>query len=726
MNVNREPASELSLLDPDDKALKVGLDQIYELSFTGIAGHFAALLIWIVIIRELLPFNTVLLLSCLQVLVLLIRTFIATQYKKKNHLIVDSKDLKRWIALFALGASLTGLSWSVWFFAITALDMEYHFIFYTLLVSLTAAGITTLGGVSYVYLAFMLSLMVVSAIWLFLHGGFLYNITAVWCIYFMVFAFTTVRRYSDNIRIAITEKEIANEKNKSLQLVTEELKANSERFERWKESNFIGIIQIKSSGEIISANNTILKMLGYTTQDLENKSLTMASLTPLEFTQLDNNAIKQALEKGYWTPYQKEYFHKDGSRIPVLLGGSIFHKDNREFIIFVVDLTERKQQEEQIRRSQKMDALGKLTGGIAHDYNNMLGVILGYSELLQTALKDQPKLANYATQIQTAGKRGANLTNKILSFTSNESGSEDVVNINALLQEQQQMIEKTLTVRIKLIFELSSDLYTVFVNQHDLEDVILNICINAMHAMEDNDSDPQLAICTVNKKITSVEAMALDLTPGNYVQLSFMDTGCGMEQNAIEKVFDPFYSTKGSKGTGLGLSQVFGFVKRAKGTVKVYSELKRGSQFVLYFPQYIESDSKPEDQTSEDNSDFTGTEKILLVDDEKALLDLASEILKQQGYQTFLAQGAEQALQILETETVDLMVSDIIMPDMDGYQLSAIVHEKYPEIKIQLASGYAGEQYPNTIDESLQNNLISKPYQGESLLKHVRDLLDNS
>ena len=380
-----------------------------------------------------------------------------------------------------------------------------------------------------------------------------------------------------------------------------------------------------------------------------------------------------------------------------------------------------KQAKEIVKRSQKMDSIGKLTSGIAHDYNNMLGVINGYAELLEKALSSEPTLAKYAHKIHHAGKRGALLTKKLLDFSRKKTTEADVLNINTLLLEVQQMLEKTLTARIQLVLDLSDDLWPVWVDSGDLEDAIINMGINAMHAIEGHG---RLTIQTRNEKLNRLDAHILQLAVGDYVLLSITDTGSGMDTSTKEKIFEPFYSTKGDKGTGLGLSQVYGFVERSNGAIKIYSEPGQGASFMLYFPRHHETSSDDKSEEYKNAVDITGNETILIVDDEPVLRDLASELLGEQGYKIICAKDARQALNILEDKSIDLLFSDVIMPEIDGYQLAATVLEKYPAIKIQLVSGLSDTPNMNMVDDSLHRSMIYKPYNTDILLKRIRELLD--
>ncbi|HFD32760.1 MAG TPA: PAS domain S-box protein [Gammaproteobacteria bacterium] len=390
----------------------------------------------------------------------------------------------------------------------------------------------------------------------------------------------------------------------------------------------------------------------------------------------------------------------------------------------IQDITEQASVDEILRRTQKMDALGKLTGGIAHDYNNMLGVVLGYADLLKNQLSDRPELHDYIDQIIHAGDRGAKLTSKLLSFSRQKITDAEVIDINKVLLAEKHMLEKTLTARIQLIFDLDSELWPVWLDSSYLEDVIVNLCINASHAIENNG---KLSIKTSNIHLNESDAHILQLQAGDYVLISFTDTGCGMDEQTKEKIFEPFFTTKGDKGTGLGLSQVYGFIESNHGAIKVYSEVGHGSKFSIYFPKYSDKTDTIEIESKIINIDLSGQESILIVDDEPALLKLTCELLEKQGYTVFKASNGKEALKVIERESIDLLLSDVIMPEMDGYELSAIVKEKHPQIIVQLASGFSDSRHIDMVDEVLHRNLLQKPYSSQILLKRLRELLsDNS
>jgi len=505
-----------------------------------------------------------------------------------------------------------------------------------------------------------------------------------------------------------------------------ELKQNEENISLIINSMEDGVITINDRGIIHSFNRAAEKMFGYENDEIVGKNVNVLMPDPY-------HSAHDAILHKYVTTGEKHVIgigrdvpalHKDGSIFSIHLSVNELPKNasgERLFIGSCLDITLQKEQEQQLRHSQKMDALGKLTGGIAHDYNNMLGVILGYSELLIDKVSSDPKLKKYITEIHHAGQRGAKLTQKLLAFSRQKTSSPDVTNINALLENNRNMLEKTLTARIQLIYELDVDLWPVHLDKSDLEDAVLNMCINSMHAIEHSG---RLILSTKNCELSrkDIEDLKLEKEPGDYVCLGVCDTGSGIDEDTIMRIFEPFFSTKGDKGNGLGLSQVYGFVNRSMGSIKIESEVGVGSCFNLYFPRFF-GEKVAKDRALDSLDSSVGTESILVVDDEPSLRSLLDEMLTSSGYTVVLAETAENAIEILKKHPVDLVLSDVIMPGMNGYELAEYISEHYPDIKVQLASGYSDNTH-NSEQRELHNNILNKPFERDKLLSHLRKMLD--
>ena len=511
-------------------------------------------------------------------------------------------------------------------------------------------------------------------------------------------------------------------------LAKEDLAESEQKFQAIFNNSFQFMGLLNTKGILLEINDTALESIGLQRSNVLGKPFEETGwwVHSKEMQVRLKTAIKQATQGEFvrfdatHQDYDGKLLYVDFSMTPV--------KDKMGNVTLIIpegrDITEQKLIEETLQRTTKMDALGKLTGGIAHDFNNLLGVILGYSNLLNESFKNQPNASKYIDQIHKAGERGANLTKKLLAFSRHDPSTKAVkFNINQLLLEQHELIQKTLTVRIQLQMDLESKLWLTHLDKSELEDAILNMSINTMHAIK---NDGTLTVRTCNKTLNTLDGLLLGLKAGDYIQLSLMDTGCGMDDLTKSKLFDPFFTTKGSRGTGLGLSQVFGFVNRANGVVQVESEVGKGSKFILYFPRYFDGSAEETAESELVVGNLYGDETILVVDDEIPLLDVTSDLLKQHGYNIYCAESGQQALNVLEKSKVDLMLSDIIMPNMDGYQLAGIVQEKYPEIKIQLASGYTDRRSVSESNVKLHQKLLQKPYNSTKLLSNIRALLDSN
>lgn len=487
-----------------------------------------------------------------------------------------------------------------------------------------------------------------------------------------------------------------------------------------------GVITIYENGLIQSFNKSAEKLFGYSEADVLGSNVNI--IMPEPYRSKHDDILKKYIETGVahiiGVGRDVQAMHRDGRTFTVRLSVSEFPlsiEGRRLFIGTCRDITLLQEQEEKLRHSQKMDALGKLTGGIAHDYNNMLGVIIGYAELMIDKLTDNPKLLKYANEIHYAGTRGAKLTKKLLSFSRKKPAESSVVNVNSLMSDNKNMLEKTLTARIELVYEMEHDLWPVYMDANDFEDAVLNMCINSMHAMQNGG---QLTLSTHNIHLNRSEAEALKLLTGggDYVHLSICDTGTGIVDELLSQIFDPFFSTKKEKGNGLGLSQVYGFVIRSNGAIKVDTVLNEGTCFNLYFPRHMD-----EVRENKSHSVYSLTkgkqETILIVDDEPSLRELLEEILQTHGYNVISVENGENALQALKRNEIDLIISDVIMPGMDGYQLSKCVKEDYPEMKIQLVSGYSDDRHIKNDEYNLHSSILTKPFDRQQLLFRVSELL---
>jgi len=484
------------------------------------------------------------------------------------------------------------------------------------------------------------------------------------------------------------------------------------------------LIAFNEKGEIDTFNTAAQTMFGYSLKEILNKNIQFL-IPSVELEGLENYLSRYFLQyKLKPMPEEVKGMRNVGEIFPMNLSITELPESTiggRRFIAACLDITVEKQQEEQLRRAQKMDALGMLTGGIAHDYNNMLGVILGYSKLLKEEMVNQPKQQRYIDEINHASKRGTKLSRKLLAFSRNIQLEAEVLDMNEMLHLEKEMLEKTLTPRIKLEFDLDPNLWLIYVNSGDFEDAILNLCINAMHAMP---AGGEINIRTRNRKMSKNEVQQYKIIAGNYVELKISDTGKGIDQEDIKNIFDPFFTTKGERGVGLGLSTVYGFVIRSGGDIFVESTPGTGSHFTLFFPKFKETKKFAKSKQVIESSDLRGSETVLVVDDEKALVNLSYEILTEKGYKVLTASSGKEAISIVKKEPIDLLLSDVIMPEIDGYELVSQVKRINPAIKIQLVSGYTDKLKEDEDSEKYEKELLAKPFTNVQLLKTVRIRLD--
>lgn len=388
-----------------------------------------------------------------------------------------------------------------------------------------------------------------------------------------------------------------------------------------------------------------------------------------------------------------------------------------------IDTTERKMLEEQFRQAQKMEAIGQLAGGVAHDFNNLLTVIIGYCQLAITTLGQGDPLRSQLQEIHTAGQRAASLTNQLLAFSRKQILQPRVLDLNAIVANMSKMLRRLIGENITLVVNLESELGQVKADPGQIEQVIMNLAVNARDAMPEGG---RLSIETANIDLNHQYAQEhIGVTPGLYVMLAVSDSGYGMDKQTQARVFEPFFTTKeSSKGTGLGLSTVYGIVKQSGGSIWLYSEPGHGTTFKIYLPRV---DEAPEvaatlGQLADQGQSW---ETILLVEDEGMVRKLAFEILQRDGYTVLEASNGGEALLICERhqEPIHLMITDVIMPQMSGQQLVERVMPLHPEMKAMYMSGYTDDaiMHAGLIPNAA---FLQKPFMPDSLLRKVREVLD--
>ena len=418
---------------------------------------------------------------------------------------------------------------------------------------------------------------------------------------------------------------------------------------------------------------------------------------------------------------------KDGSMITVEVSAhSIDFAGRRARLVLANDITERKVLEDQLRQSQKMEAIGLLAGGIAHDFNNLLTAINGYSELsLRLLGENDTRLRSNLSEIHRAGNRAASLTRQLLAFGRKQLLDVQSIDLNEIVDDLGKMLRRLIGEHIELRASLLRGLHRIKADPGQLEQVMLNLVLNARDAMP---AGGKLMIETQNVELDEEYAAAhVAVRPGQYVMLAVTDTGVGMTDEVKERIFEPFFSTKElGKGTGLGLSTTYGIVKQSGGNIWVYSELGRGSTFKIYFP--AEELSGDDALALKVISDATiGTETILLVEDEKVVRDLAQQVLEAAGYTVFAASGAKHALAKLADPSYefDLLLTDMVMPEMSGQDLALKVREQRGTSKILLMSGYTDSSMLQNGQIELGSHFLQKPFSATGLLRKVREVLDS-
>jgi PAS domain S-box-containing protein len=513
--------------------------------------------------------------------------------------------------------------------------------------------------------------------------------------------------------------------NAALRAAQENLRRSELNFRSLVTNAPYGICRCDSTGKILDANPAFVELLGDTSVELVGQHIFGLYANSDQWFDLADFLRSSEPFKGL----AAEWKRKDGTTTVVRISGRSVANgpEGVVFELFAEDVTERRALEQQLRQSQKMEAVGRLAGGIAHDFNNLLMVILGYSEFLLERVGAEPHLRGPAQEISSAAERASSLTRQLLAFSRKQMLAPRIVNLNDVATENLKMLTRMIGEDIDLVMIPSPKLWPVRADAGQIDQVIMNLAVNARDAMP---SGGKLTIETCN--ITLDEDYArfhAPLQAGDYVMIAISDTGAGMDTETQSHIFEPFFTTKGTKGTGLGLSTVYGIIKQSGGYIWVYSELGRGTTFKIYLPRVASFGETAAAQVAapvEPRKVEPGTETILLVEDEANLRYLARQFLEKQGYKVIEAADGAVAMQIAVAHeaTIHLLLTDVIMPGMNGRELAQRIAEIRPNVKILYMSGYTENVigHNGMLDNGVR--LLQKPFNLRDLKSKVREVLD--
>jgi PAS domain S-box-containing protein len=543
--------------------------------------------------------------------------------------------------------------------------------------------------------------------------------------------FETLRQAKDGrlINVSLTASPIKNASGEVIGLSkvahdTTEARKSAARFRRLVESNAQGVFFWNIKGEIYDANDAFLALVHYTREDLESGRMNWVALTPPEYTELDRHGLKQCAQSGFCRPYEKEYISKDGVRVPILIGAAAFDDNRDEGVSFVVDLTERKKLEQQFRHAQKMEAIGNLAGGVAHDFNNILAVIHIQADFLKGTPGLSADQAESTEDIIAAVERAASLTRQLLLFSSRETYQPQEIDLSESLNNTIKMLKRLVGEQIETQFKIPPQPIFLHADAGMIDQILLNLIVNARDAMP-NGGHLVIEISAVEfdefATLNTAQARV-----GSFACLSVSDSGCGIPPENMSRMFEPFFTTKNvGKGTGLGLAIVFGIVQQHQGWVNVYSEVGHGTTVRIYLPR-LAGNATPKPSRRDLSAKYGGVETILLVEDDPRLRGSVRAALSQLGYNVLEAQDGMAALDVWKNnKDIALLLTDLVMPrKITGRQLAQTLMKDNPRLKVAYMSGYSVEVFGKDFPLKEGVNFLMKPFSAAKLGQVIRGCLD--
>ncbi|MDM8537628.1 PAS domain S-box protein [Desulfobacterales bacterium HSG17] len=487
-----------------------------------------------------------------------------------------------------------------------------------------------------------------------------------------------------------------------------------------------GLLVMTIDGQIVDANKAFADMHGYPLDEIKN--INIRDIDVLRENTLEDRAdIINRIQNGEVTRFEVEHYHKDGHILSLNVTTSLIYLgDTAYFLAFHQDVTEQKQISANLQQSQKMESIGTLAGGIAHDINNILFPILGHSEMMIEDIPEDSPFRNDLNQIYNAALRASELVKQILTFSRQKDGELKLMKMQPIIKEALKLIRSTIPTTIDIKQNLQSDCGPIKADPTQIHQIVMNLATNAYHAMEGTGGELNVRLNEV--EFGKTDLFDSDLTPGSYACLTVADTGAGMDKNLQEKIFDPFFTTKEKgKGTGMGLSVIHGIVKSMGGTIHVYSKPGKGTEFHVYLP-LVENLSEKQNIHQPQESILGGIEHILLVDDEDIVVTVVKQMLERLGYQVTSYTSSIDALEAFRAsfDIFDIVITDMQMPNMSGDKLSFELTKIRPDIPILLCTGFSETMSDEKATSLGINGFLLKPIVINDLSHKIREVLDKN
>lgn len=513
--------------------------------------------------------------------------------------------------------------------------------------------------------------------------------------------------------------------------VEQALSESEQRFRELIESSPIGLALCAMDGSLISVNPAYAAIIGHSVEDV--LKLSYWDITPERYAPQEKEQLEQLEATGRYGPYEKEYRHKDGHLVPVRLNGMIIVRDGEKRIwSSVEDISALKEAEaaqsvlaEQLRQSQKMEAIGTLAGGVAHDFNNILSAILGYTELTLRDPDCSPNSRLNLESVLSATKRATDLVKQILMFSRKEEGERTNLRIESIVLEASKLLRKTIPKTVSFRMDIDPPEGTVLADPTQIHQVVMNLCTNAFHALPKQVGEIAISVKQVQvDKATSVKYSKL--SQGDYVMLTVADNGTGMPPKIMSRAFEPFFTTKKQgEGTGMGLAVVHGIIQSHGGDIGIESTVGKGTVIKVFLPLSQEDADHVEVQATK-VEDLRGSERLLFVDDEILLVDLGRETLELFGYHVTAVTSAKEALNIfmLNPSAFDLIITDQTMPEISGDVLAEKILSVRPNIPIIICTGHSSVMDKGKAQSIGVKALLMKPVESTVLAREIRKILD--